>query len=70
MQIEMLLKEIHHLTEYRTRLISDVVTGKMDVRGIQIENFVEEPISIDDQEEDVEADDDLEKEEEVNDEDQ
>lgn len=29
-------KEIVLLSEYRTRLISDVVTGKIDVRGINL----------------------------------
>lgn len=32
-------KEIELLGEYRTRLISDVVTGQMDVRGIQIPDY-------------------------------
>ena len=32
-------KEILLLTEYRTRLISDVVTGKVDVRGIEIPEY-------------------------------
>lgn len=30
---------INKLQEYKTRLISDVVTGKLDVRGIQIEDL-------------------------------
>ena len=34
--------EIALLTEYRTRLISDVVTGKVDVRGVAIGNIAEE----------------------------
>jgi type I restriction enzyme S subunit len=29
-------RQIRLMTEYRTRLISDVVTGKIDVRGIEI----------------------------------
>ena len=32
-------KEIDLLREYRTRLISDVVTGQMDVRGIEIPDY-------------------------------
>ncbi len=31
--IEAINAEISHLQEYRTRLIADVVTGKLDVRG-------------------------------------
>ncbi|OGO76963.1 MAG: hypothetical protein A2Y23_03460 [Clostridiales bacterium GWB2_37_7] len=31
-------KEIDLITEYRTRLISDAVTGKIDVRGIKVSN--------------------------------
>ena len=34
--------EIELLREYRTRLISDVVTGQMDVRGIEISNYTPE----------------------------
>jgi type I restriction enzyme, S subunit len=32
-------KQIALLKEYRTRLISDVVTGQMDVRNIEIPEF-------------------------------
>lgn len=35
-------KEIDLLREYRTRLISDVVTGQMDVRGIEIPDYTPE----------------------------
>lgn len=38
-------KEIELIQEYQTRLISDVVTGKIDVRSIQIPKF--EPIEAD-----------------------
>ncbi|TGE31460.1 hypothetical protein E4K68_17185 [Desulfosporosinus sp. Sb-LF] len=69
-QIKMLLDEIQLLIEYRTSLISEVVTGKLDIRGIEIEDFVEEPTGLDNLEEDVEADDDFEEAEEVLDEDQ
>lgn len=34
--IEALTAEINRLTEYKQRLISDVVTGQIDVRGEQI----------------------------------
>lgn len=30
------------MREYRTRLISDVVTGQMDVRGIEIPDYTPE----------------------------
>ena len=35
-------KQIASLREYRTRLISDVVTGQMDVRGIEIPDYMPE----------------------------
>ncbi len=38
-------REIELIQEYRTRLISDVVTGKIDVRSIEIPDF--EPIEAD-----------------------
>ena len=34
--------EIELLKEYRTRLISDVVTGQMDVRGIEVPDYIPE----------------------------
>ena len=37
--IEKLNQEITLLTEYRTRLISDVVTGKMDVSGVVVSEY-------------------------------
>lgn len=37
-------KEIHLIQEYRTRLISDVVTGQIDVRNIEIVDIVEEEL--------------------------
>ena len=43
--IQKIQKEIDLLREYRTRLISDVVTGQMDVRGIVIPEYtIEEDI--------------------------
>ena len=38
--IEILEKEIQQIIEYRTRLISDVVTGQIDVRDIKVPDFV------------------------------
>ena len=38
----MLEKEIELLREYRTRLISDVVTGQVDVRGVEIPDYTHE----------------------------
>lgn len=40
--IDKLKRQITLLREYRTRLISDVVTGQMDVRGIAVPDFVPE----------------------------
>lgn len=36
--IAKLKTEINYLQEYKQRLISDVVTGKVDVRGVEIPN--------------------------------
>lgn len=41
--IKKINQEIEFISEYRTRLISDVVTGKVDVRDIEIPEF--EPLS-------------------------
>ncbi len=35
-------KKIDLLREYRTRLISDVVTGQIDVRGVQVPDYIPE----------------------------
>ena len=51
-------KEIQALDELKTRLISDIVTGKIDVRGIEIPEyeFVEEEADSDaDDEEETEG---------------
>lgn len=37
--IESIQKQVTLLHEYRTRLISDVVTGKLDVRGVAVPEF-------------------------------
>ncbi|WP_211659349.1 NADAR domain-containing protein [Paracoccus indicus] len=57
--IEKAQNEITLIREYRERLIADVVTGKLDVRHIEIAAPVDEPISDDDDalEEDLEGDD-------------
>jgi type I restriction enzyme S subunit len=53
--IRFIEKEIELLGEYRTRLISDVVTGQMDVRGIEIPDYT--PV------EDVDSENESEEEE-------
>lgn len=35
-------RQIDLIQEYRTRLIADVVTGKVDVRGIPVEDVAED----------------------------
>jgi len=51
-------KEILLLTEYRTRLISDVVTGKLDVRGIVVPDYEsDEEVTDNEMREDEETDD-------------
>ncbi|HFS5637774.1 TPA: restriction endonuclease subunit S [Legionella pneumophila] len=40
-------KEIELIQEYKTRLISDVITGKIDVRSVQIPNFESIEVKID-----------------------
>ena len=40
--INKITQEIDFLKEYRTRLISDVVTGQLDVRGIEIPDYTPE----------------------------
>ncbi|MFQ5685644.1 MAG: restriction endonuclease subunit S [Candidatus Scalindua sp.] len=44
--ITIFLKEEKLLEEYRTRLIADVVTGKVDVRGIKVEDVAEEELPV------------------------
>nr|WP_240761645.1 restriction endonuclease subunit S [Nitrosococcus wardiae] len=38
-------REIELMREYRTRLISDMVTGQVDVRGVQVPEIAEEALS-------------------------
>ncbi len=37
-------REIELMREYRTRLISDVVTGQVDVRGIEVPDVADEEL--------------------------
>ncbi|WP_129677085.1 hypothetical protein [Candidatus Chloroploca sp. Khr17] len=41
------LKEIDLIREYRTRLIADVVTGKLDVRGVDLAAYGDELAGLD-----------------------
>lgn len=59
-------REIKLMREYRTRLISDVVTGQVDVRGIQVPEITEEELPELD-EESTEQDDVIEDEGEKDD---
>ncbi len=53
--ISVINREIDALKEYRTRLISDVVTGQVDVRGVEIPDYApEEDNAIDDENNDTE----------------
>jgi len=61
--IEKANKEIVLMQEYRTRLISDVVTGKVDVRDIKVEDVIDEEITddLDSSEDEQELDDSVEE---------
>lgn len=48
--------EIDLIREYRTRLVSDVVTGQLDVRHLDLPDVEEEPEMLADEAEDVELD--------------
>lgn len=53
--IESVKQQIELLREYRTRLISDVVTGQVDVRGVEILDYTpEEDNAMDDENNDTE----------------
>lgn len=52
--ISNLEKQIDQITELRTRLISDVVTGQIDVRGIEVPEFEMVRDTVEEQEEDAE----------------
>lgn len=57
-------REIGLMQEYRDRLIADVVTGKLDVRGIAVPEELEE-LSVDDADSTDEEPDEIENEEEA-----
>ena len=61
--IEKIQKQIDLLKEYRTRLISDVVTGQMDVRGIEIPDYDPEEEDISDLSDETEEEDETAGEE-------
>lgn len=63
--IEAIGREIKLLKEYRTRLISDVVTGQVDVRGVEVPDFEYVADDTDDASDDEEADADDSADEEV-----
>ena len=62
--IDRAFREIDLLREYRTRLIADVVTGKLDVRGVELPSL-DEGEAVEDLEigEDTEADEMTDSEE-------
>ncbi|NOW85896.1 type I restriction enzyme S subunit [Clostridium beijerinckii] len=51
--IDTIQQEIDLISEYCARLISDVVTGKVDVRHIEIDDIIEEDTDIDETEDEV-----------------
>ncbi len=60
-------EKILHLSEYRTRLISDVVTGQIDVRDIVIPEYEyveEEPEELDEQSDEIEGEEESVEQEE------
>lgn len=62
--IAVIQKEINYITEYRTSLISDVVTGKVDVRNIKIDEVLNEEIELEvEDDEIIEGEEDIEIEE-------
>ena len=61
-------REIELMREYRTRLISDVVTGQVDVRGIEVAEVAEDELLVLD-EDNGESDDLIGDEEEMDDDD-
>ena len=61
--IKKVQREIDLIQQYRTRLISDVVTGKVDVRDIKVEDVTDEEITddLDLSEDEQELDDSVEE---------
>ena len=65
-QVRLLAQEVALLREYGTRLIADVVTGKLDVRGVELPEVDEVEAQEDwDQDADVEAEEIVDVEEAV-----
>lgn len=59
-------REIELMREYRTRLISDVVTGQVDVRGIEVPEVAEEELLVS-EEDTTDADDMIDDERDTED---
>lgn len=57
--IEVLNEEITKLREYQNSLVSAVVTGKIDVRGLAVEDVVPEDVTIDDEEAGEDVDEEM-----------
>jgi type I restriction enzyme S subunit len=63
--IQLVASTIDKLQEYRTRLISDVVTGQIDVRGIEIPDYEYVEEESDEETDETEgADEEVEEQEE------
>ena len=50
-------REIDLMREYRDRLIADVITGKIDVRGIEVPEIAEDHLALDECSDSVDVDD-------------
>ncbi len=62
--IDIIQQEIDLITEYKTRLISDVVTGQVDVRNIKIDEALNEEIEFEAADDEIiEGEEDIEIEE-------
>lgn len=59
--IERAKREIALMQEYRARLIADVVTGKVDVRDIEVPDVADEELVIEDQDELEDAEESIEE---------
>ena len=57
MPIELLHRNIGRVNEYRTRLVADVVTGKLDVRGVELP-AIDEAEEVDEWNEDLPVEND------------
>ncbi|RMG41112.1 MAG: hypothetical protein D6725_02060, partial [Planctomycetota bacterium] len=58
-------REMHALNEFRTRLIADVVTGKLDVREVAARLPDPDPLAEDDSIEELETDEEPPAEDEL-----